>query len=212
MLLSTDLFSALRKDIIDKKYARGFKLTEQMICSQYKVSRTPVREALSQLEAEGLIETIPNRGAFVLGISEQEIKDIFELRKPYEMLAVKWAVERMTDDELETLEESFDFMEFYTGKNDIEKMMNINTNFHRIIYAAAHSRMLSNLLTLYQQYTEAVKKSRVFESGYLVQLLEEHREIFDAIKNKDAPLGMQAMEKHMDNSMKRCYNIINGRL
>ena len=206
MLLSNDLFSTLRKDIIEGKYQRGFKLTEQDICSKHNVSRTPVREALRQLEAEGLIDAVPNRGAFVVGFSEQEIRDIFELRKSYEILAVKWAVERITDDEFDDLEEAFDFMEFYTEKNDVEKMGRINTNFHTTIYKAAHNRMLLNMLTLYQQYTEIARSSQIIDDNYLIELLAEHRDIFDAFREKDAGRAVSAMERHMDKSIERCYS------
>ena len=90
MALSTDLYSNLRKDILKGNLHQGEKLTEQQICDQYRVSRTPVREAFKQLELEGFIENIPNRGAFVIGLSSQDIEDLYELRKSYEILAVKW--------------------------------------------------------------------------------------------------------------------------
>jgi DNA-binding GntR family transcriptional regulator len=202
-LLSTDLFSRLRQDILIGKYKRGYKLTEQNICTEYKVSRTPVREALRQLEMEGLIETIPNRGAFVLGFSVQDVKDIFELRKSYEIQAVKWAIERITDDELDALEETFEFMEFYTQKNDIEKMLKINVSFHQVIYEASHNRMLRNILASYQQYTEHVKNRIPHADNYLPELLKEHREIFNAFKSKDVESGMEAMGRHMDKSIER---------
>ena len=207
MLLSTDLFSTLRTNIIEGKYERGYKLTEQNLCSTFNVSRTPVREALRQLEIEGLVETIPHRGVFVLGFSQQEIKDMFQLCKPYEVLAVRWAIERATDEELDSLAETFEFMEFYTKKNDVEKMIKINTHFHQIIYAASHNRLLSNMLNLYRQYGAAAKKDKVFGDDYLAPLLEEHREIYNAFKDRDASRGATAMEKHMDKSFERCYNV-----
>ena len=205
MLLSTDLLSSLRKDILTRKYERGYKLTEQNISSEYSVSRTPVREALRQLEMEGLVEAIPNRGAFVLGFSDQDIRDMFDLRKSYEIQAVMWAIERITDNELDALEETFEFMEFYTQKNDIEKMLNINMNFHQLIYIASHNRMLENILTSYQLYIKHAKRSHTFDNDYLPKLLEEHRQIFNAFKNKDGLLGTKAIEKHMDNSIERYY-------
>ena len=207
-LLSTNLLSKLRKDILTGKYEHGYKLTEQHICSVYRISRTPVREALKQLEMEGLIEMIPNRGAFVLGFSAQDIRDMFDLRKSYEIQAVKWAIERITDEELDSLGETFEFMEFYTQKNDIEKMLNINMTFHQLIYTASHNRMLQNILSSYQmyiKYTKYAKKIHTFSSGYLPTLLEEHREIYEAFQNKDISLGAKAIEKHMDNSIERCY-------
>jgi len=203
MLLGADLLSKLRKDILLKKYAKGYKLTEQNICDDYGVSRTPVREAFKQLEMEGLIEVLPNRGAFVVGFSEQDIADMFDLRKAYEIQAVKWAIERITDAEFDALEETFEFMEFYTQKNDIEKMLNINTNFHQLIYIASHNRVLQNILSSYQIYIKYAQQRRTFGNDYLLVLLEEHRAIFEAFKNKDVAAGMSAVEIHLTNGFER---------
>jgi DNA-binding GntR family transcriptional regulator len=205
MALSTDLFSNLRKDILQGKLRQGEKLTEQQICDEYNVSRTPVREAFRQLELEGFIETIPNRGAFVVGFSPQDIQDMYELRKSYEVLAVKWAIERITKEEYEKLEEAFEFMEFYTQKQDMEKMLNINMNFHELIYRASHNRMLYHILSSYQLY---IKQSRSqsrsdVSSGYLDEILAEHKAIFEAFKNKDVEAGITAVSRHLDNAKQR---------
>ena len=106
--LPYDLSLKIKEDILSGKMTSGDKLVEQALCKEYAVSRTPIREALSQLEAEGLITSIPNRGSFVRGISEREMIDIFTLRKIYEIQAIRWAIERITDEELEELEENFD--------------------------------------------------------------------------------------------------------
>lgn len=205
MALSTDLFSNLRKDILQGKLRQGEKLTEQQICDEYNVSRTPVREAFRQLELEGFIETIPNRGAFVVGFSSQDIQDMYELRKSYEVLAVKWAIERITKEEYEKLEEAFEFMEFYTQKKDMEKMLNINMNFHELIYRASHNRMLYHILSSYQLY---IKQSRTqsrsdVSSGYLDEILAEHRAIFESFKSKDVEAGIAAVSRHLDNAKQR---------
>lgn len=204
MALSSDLFSNLRKDILQGKLRQGEKLTEQQICDEYNVSRTPVREAFRQLELEGFIETIPNRGAFVTGFSPQDIQDMYELRKSYEILAVKWAIERIAKEELEKLEEAFEFMEFYTQKNDVEKMLNINMNFHELIYKASHNRMLYHILSSYQLYIKQSKASRGDVSAdYLETILREHRAIFEAFKNRDADAAIEAMARHLDNAKLR---------
>lgn len=201
--ISNSLFSKLQKDILQRKMRAGEKLTEQSICDKYKVSRTPVREALRQLEMEGLIETIPNRGAFVIGFSAQDMSDMYELRKTYEVQAVKWAIERITDQEMEDLEETFEFMEFYTQKNDIDKMLNINTGFHQLIYTASRNRMLQHVLSSYQIYIRHSRNTSHYTSTYLAEVLEEHRAIFEAFKNKDIEAGTLAMKKHMESSMAR---------
>ena len=148
MPLSSSLFTQLQTDILTGKIKSGEKLTEQKICEKYNVSRTPVREALRQLEMDGLVESIPNRGTFVIGFSQQDIDDMYQLRKVYEVQAVRWAINRISDEELDQLEETFEFMEFYTMKHDREKMLNINTYFHQLSFYLRYKKFL-NLFSHY---------------------------------------------------------------
>lgn len=201
--LSENLYSQLQKDILYQKFKRGYKLTEQAICDKYNVSRTPVREALRQLEKEGLIETVPNRGAFVIGFSPQDMDDMYELRSTYELQAVKWAIQRITKEEMEDLEETFEFMEFYTMKNDIDKMRDINLGFHQLIYNASHSRILRQVLSSYQVYIQHSHIARKYPPNYLQDVLEEHRAIFEAFKSGDVDAGVRAMGHHMSRSIER---------
>ena len=78
-------------------------MTEKSICEKYNVSRTPVREAFKQLEADGLIKNIPNRGAYVRGLTVRDISDLFDLRCIFEVQAVEWAIDRMSDEEIDKL-------------------------------------------------------------------------------------------------------------
>ena len=201
--LSLDLFSKLRKDILQETFPRGCKLTEQQISAAYGVSRTPVREAFRQLETEGLIEMIPNRGAFAVGFTAQEMLDIFALRKLYEIQAVTWAIERITEEEQNTLSETFAFMEFYTAKGDTEKMQNINAGFHQLIYTASRSKALQNALTAYQFYIRHAKGRPPVAGSDLSAALSEHRVIFEAIQDADAVKGIAATGAHMDNALAR---------
>ena len=203
MPLSTDVISNLRRDILQGKLRKEEKLTEQQICDEYKVSRTPVREAFKQLELEGLIKTIPNRGAFVVGVSSQNLEDMYELRKSYEILAVKWAIERITKDELEELEEAFEFMDFYTQKKDAEKMLNINMHFHELIYNASHNELLKHILSSSQIYIKQSKKNHLYLDNYMDVVLSEHREIYEAFINRDFNAGIAAVTKHLDNAKLR---------
>lgn len=201
--LYNSLIGKLQKDILTGKLKPGEKLTEQNLCKTYGVSRTPVREALRQLETDGLVETILNRGAFVIGMSEQDYEDMFELRKAYEIQAVKWAIERITEEEMDRLEETFEFMEFYTLRNDIEKMLTINSGFHQVIYEASHNRMLRKLLSSYQNYLKYKGMDSIYDDNYLSTVLEEHRAIFKAFKDKDVKAGALAMEIHINRAKER---------
>ena len=206
--LSESLLGKLQRDILTGEFKPGKKLTEQELCSRYMVSRTPVREALKQLETEGLVENILNRGAFVVGMSDQDYEDMFELRKIYEIQAVKWAIERISEEEMEKLEETFEFMEFYTLRNDIDKMLTINTGFHQVIYEASHNRQLKKLLSSYQNFVKYKNAESVYDDDYLQSVLEEHRAIFKAFVDKDVKAGAQAIERHMNKTKeRRCGNV-----
>lgn len=209
MAISADLFSTLKDDILTGKLPSGQKLTEIVLCNKYGISRTPVREALQKLEMEGLVESIPNRGFFVLGLTRQDYVDMFTLRKAYEIQAITWAIERMTDKEFEKIEEIFEFMEFYTIKKDMAKMSTINMKFHRSIYNAAHNRILKNLLFSYQEMLKHAEKPKDHGSSlYLQTILKEHSDIFEAIKARDKEAAIASMATHMDNSKQRYLDTI----
>lgn len=201
--LPQDLFNKLRDDILQNKIKAGEKLTEQRICQEYKVSRTPVREAFQKLELDGLIEIIPNRGAFVLGLTRQDIEDMYELRAAYEAIAVKWAIDRMTPEEYEEMQEAFELMEFYTMKKDPVKMLAINTRFHQIIYNGTRNRMLQHTLTSYQVYTKNTKYSSEYITEYMEEVLDEHRQIFQAFQARDKEAASEAAVRHMHNGKHR---------
>ncbi|MEI8217354.1 MAG: GntR family transcriptional regulator [Eubacteriales bacterium] len=206
--LAVNLLNSLRNDILSQKIKTGEKLLEQRICNEYKVSRTPVREAFIQLELEGLLENIPNRGAFATGFSKQDIEDIFHLRKSYEKVALKWAIERITDEELESLNEAYEFMEFYTKRRDYQKIMNINAKFHELIYKATKNRIIYQTLMKYHSYIKPGKEGVNNNADYLDSVLLEHKNIYESIAGKDLPAGTIAIEKHIDN-LKRRYAILN---
>ena len=201
--VSTGLLSRIQADILTGEMKPGQKIIEKQLCERYGVSRTPLREALRQLEADGLVEYILNRGYFVTGMSDRDFEDMFDLRKAYEIQAVQWAIERMTEEEMEALEETFEFMEFYTMRNDIEKMLVINAGFHQIIYEASKNRMLQRLLTSFQSYLKYKSPEVVHEENYLQTLLEEHRAIFKAFKDENPREGALAMEIHINRAKER---------
>ena len=99
------VFNTLRQAIITGEFAPGERLMEISLANRLGVSRTPVREALRQLELEGLVRIIPNRGAFVEGITKEDVKDIYEIRARLEGLCAKWAADRITKDQIAELEE-----------------------------------------------------------------------------------------------------------
>ena len=201
--LSAGLYSELQKDILSGAIPDGSKLTEQAVCKRYNVSRTPVREAFRQLEADGLIEIIPNRGAFVTGLTKRDISDLFDLRILFEVQAVEWAIKRMSSEEIDALAESMEFMEFYTLKEDVEKVLSFNTQFHNIIYAGTKNRMIQKTLSIYHTYLKYSAPHKTYTEESLKAILEEHKAIYEAFEARNAAAGRKAMEYHMEQSKLR---------
>ena len=201
--LSANLFQIIQKDILSGDIPAGSKLTEQTLCKKYNVSRTPLREAFRQLEVDGLIKTIPNRGAYVIGLSNRDISDLFDMRYLFEIQAVEWAIKRMTDEEIDELRETIEFMEFYTLKDDTDKVMQFNSQFHNLIYKGTKDLILQRTLATYQTYLKHSAPSKSYSDDYLKTILEEHKTIFAAFETRNVAAGRKAMEHHMNQSKMR---------
>ena len=207
--LTDEIADIIRDRILKGEYKIGEKIKETQIASELKVSRTPIREAFKQLENEGLIDYIPNRGCFAKGFTKQDIEDIYAVRKALEILCVEWAVSRITEEQIQNLQDQCDLMEFYTVRQDEKKVLEINTGFHDIIYNATGSRFMAQVLRSYKEYIDQTRKALYYEPDYLDEILEEHRAILTAIKNRDAEEGKATMSRHLDGSKRRAEFIYN---
>ncbi len=201
--LPDKIYDELLKDILTGKLQKDSRLNETTLCKMYGASRTPVREAFRRLEMDGLVEYVPNRGEFVRGFSKTEIDDMLQMRIELEVLAVGWVIERISEDEEKDLASLFNYMEFYTKKNDIQKMIDINYAFHRLLYRFTHDRLLEKTLNSYQTYTNYICPPNYFERDFLTRVLEEHRRIYRAIIKKDLDAASRETRFHMEQTIKR---------
>lgn len=196
------VFNKLRDDILTGKYEEHEELKEKAIGSQLGVSRTPVREALRQLELEGLVTIIPNKGAYVTGISEKDIQDIFVIRSYLEGLCAKWACEYMTQEQLEQLEEVVYLSEFHAKKEHHQKILELDNKFHQLIYEASHSKILNHVLTDFHYYVKSVRKRTLASSTRVHDSNKEHAAILEAIKEKDCKRAETLATQHLVNTIK----------
>lgn len=201
--LTEEIANILRAKILKGEYGIRERMKESVISKELGVSRTPIREAFKQLETEGLIESIPNRGCFAIGFTKEDIQDIYAVRASVEILAMSRAIENITDKELKSLRDIYDLMEFYTKKKDAEKVLELNKTFHEIIYNATNSRFLVQTLKSYQSYVQQTRKASVYCVENLNTILQEHREILESVEKRDKEVAMQNIEKHLENSRMR---------
>ena len=164
------------------------------------VSRTPVREAFRQLELEGLIQIIPNKGAYVTGITQKDVKDIYMIRSLLEGLCARWATEHITKEQMEEMEENVYLSKFHAQKGHLEQLAELDNRFHDILYEACDSKMLEHQLKDFHQYVLRVRKKTLSSANRGPKSNEEHEKIMEAIKAGNADLAEQLAHQHMINA------------
>lgn len=191
------VFRAVEQAIIDGTYAPGESLTELRLSSELGVSRTPVREALRQLELEGLVRNIPNKGAVVVGISAKDIEDIYDIRIALEGLAARRAAEHATAEELADMQRLVELQEFFVHKEDAEQVRALDSAFHAKLYDACRSRTLRQSLSSYHSYTRRVRELSVRSAVRATASVEEHRHILQALSEGNGDAAEAAAREHI---------------
>ncbi len=194
------VFQKLREDILSGRYKDHEELREVAIGEELGVSRTPVREAFRQLELEGLIQMIPNKGAYVTGITAKDVKDIYMIRSSLEGMCARLATEQITREQLEEMEENIYLAEFHASKGHMDQMAELDNRFHHILYDACHSKMLQHLLQDFHQYVMRVRRKTLADTNRGGASNEEHRLIMEAIKAKNASEAERLATLHINNA------------
>ena len=195
--LSGKVFRTLRDGILTGKYKEGDELREVTIGKELGVSRTPVREALRQLELEGLVTIVPNKGTYVNGISAEDVRDIYMIRIRLEGLAARLAAKRVSQEQIDEMEEMLLLSEFYRKKGMTEQLAQLDGKFHVILYEACGSRMLKHLLTDFHRYVEMARKRSIRTENRAEKSIGEHMKILEAMKQRDEDQAEKLMEEHI---------------
>ena len=196
------VFNKIREDILSGKYSQNEELKETSIGSELGVSRTPVREALRQLELEGLVNIIPNKGAYVNGISEKDIHDIYIIRSYLEGLCARWACEHITQEQIDELEEIVYLSEFHAKKEHHEQIVELDNKFHQLIYDASDSKILNHVLSDFHHYVQRIRKITLSSDNRAANSNKEHTAILDAIRQRDCEKAEFLAHEHIMNTIK----------
>ena len=194
------VFQKLREDILSGKYKEHEELKEVAIGEELGVSRTPVREAFRQLVLEGLIQIVPNRGAYVTGITAKDVKDIYMIRSLLEGLCARLAVEKMTKEQMEEMEENIYLSKFHAQKGHLDQLAELDNRFHEIMYEACNIKILEHQLKDFHQYLLRVRRKTLASKNRGPKSNEEHEEILQAIKAGYGGRAEQLANRHMINA------------
>lgn len=203
------IYDQLRRQLYNKELAPGQRLPEVALAKALNVSRTPVREGLRRLAAEGLVEFLPNIGARVVSPTPEEIEDCFDIRTDLECLAIRRAATNITNLQLFLLEEAIaEEKEVFPTRN-LEQYIEKNSKFHKIIAEASGSPILASYVI------NIIERSHVymilFEGFFEINTnpsLEEHVAILNALKSGDACECVHLMREHVHVSLTGVKNIL----
>ena len=193
------VFEKLREDILSGVYKDCDELREITIGEEMGVSRTPVREALRQLELEGLVVMIPRKGAEVARITEKDLRDVLEVRCSLEELAAELAAERMDEEGQEKLDQALVEFESAIESGDNAAIADSDMEFHDIIFDATGNPRLIQIISNLREQFYRYRLEYVKDTDYHIVLLNEHKELVDAIESGKKEEARQIMKKHITN-------------
>ena len=197
------VFHRIREDILAGKFKQNEELKETAIAGDLGVSRTPVREALRQLELEGLVNIIPNKGAYVTGITAKDIKDIYSIRSLLRGLMCQMgnrAYYKGTDGRAGR--NLLPFGVSCSKKKHYEQVLELDNKFHEILYQASNSKQLQHMLSDFHHYVQRVRKITLSSDARIVNTNEEHKKIVEALKEKNPDKAEFLANEHIMNTIK----------
>lgn len=198
---------SLREAIVTGQFKPGDSLKERELSKTMGVSTTPIKEAFRILEHEGLIQTIPRKGAFVSELADTSIHEIQMLRAAVEGVCARLVAVKATEEQLDALEAQIELMEELLNSDQTEQLVEENTNFHTMIRETANSPLLARVLLNVASFDKAFRKRALKDVREVKEGYAEHREIFEAIKSRDAELSEKLIKQHI---MRTVEDVLKG--
>lgn len=208
--LSETLREAIEEEVATGKLAPGTHLDEIELARRFGVSRTPIREALSLLAGEGVVEIRPRRGAVVAQITPQRLVEMFEVMAELEAMCARLAARRITHDELQGLEQAHENCRSASQSVDSDAYFYANEHFHHAIYQASHNRFLSDQAHALQRRLRPYRRLQLRVRNRLGKSFEEHQSILDALRAGDAERAVDAIRGHVMVQGERFNDLLAG--
>jgi len=200
MLLSERIRLALADDITTGALAPGTQLDEQQLGDRFGASRTPVREALRQLAAEGLVEMRPRRGAVVAVLTTERVFEMFEFSAEIEALCVRLAAWRMSPVERSALRRIHEESAYAVMRGDVDEYDRLNWRFHDAIYEGTHNAYIVEQAKALRERMAAFRRAQLRQGGRPERSRQEHGELVEAVMRGDGEQAAKLMRAHMFNA------------
>lgn len=199
--LHEQVASRLREMLVEGRIAPGAKLNERELCEVLAVSRTPLREAIKMLAAEGLVALVPNRGAVALQLDEQAVRHTFEVMGGLEAMSGELATQRITEAELAEIRAMhFEMLAAYT-RRDLSAYYRLNARIHRAINAAARNPVLSDTYDRLNARLQALRFRSNQHGDKWKHAVEEHDKMIEALTRRDGAALRRLLAEHLQNKL-----------
>lgn len=189
------LIERIRNEIIRGNFAPGQRLRLRDLADQFKVSTQPIREALNDLESEGLVQAEPRKGAVVTKLTPEELRDIYDIRAALEAMATRLAVPHVTAATLTQLNDTIQEMDRQLGQ--VVELVRLNSAFHMTLYAVSGRKHLYDLIETLRHRTSHYLHAYMIDLGGMPLAQEEHRAILTACRKGDVEQASAIMHKHV---------------
>jgi len=193
-------YNAIKKEVLQNTFPPGTFLVERELCKALDVSRTPVREALQQLANEGLVEFIPGRGALVTNLTYEDIIETYDVREVLEGLAVRMFTLYSSQSEIGKLDRIYKNIEEALKKANIEALVKHDVAFHRCIIEGCRNNRLKAMIKIINDHVERITNTIRKDKIRAKTTVAHHKQILDAIKQKDAALAESKIREHISDS------------
>ncbi|OUQ17403.1 GntR family transcriptional regulator [Lachnoclostridium sp. An14] len=193
------VFNTLRQAILKGELEPGERLMEIQLAERLGVSRTPIREAIRKLELEGLVLMIPRKGAEVAKISARSLRDVLEVRRALEELAIELACQRMTEEDLGELQKAQDEFKKAIADGDAMRIAETDEHYHDVIYSGTQNAKLIQMLNNLREQMYRYRLEYIKDADKRKILILEHERVLKAIRDRKVAEAKEAMREHIDN-------------
>ncbi|MBW1720461.1 MAG: GntR family transcriptional regulator [Deltaproteobacteria bacterium] len=197
MSLTERVYRDLRNAIITGQIPGGTRMIEAALADQMGVSRTPVREALKRFAQEGLVYSIPRAGYVVEDLSDEDVEDLFAVRTAIEQIVARWALPKITDEEISLLKKNLDETDEVLRSGRTEKMIDLDIEFHHIIYKACRSKRLYLISKNLGDHTLKFRIACIHIPEIAERARDDHKKIYQAIAARDPVETEKAISAHL---------------
>ena len=187
----------LRELLVEGAIAPGAKLNERELALQLNVSRTPLREAIKMLAAEGLVELLPNRGAVAVSLSEQDVRNTFEVMAGLEGMSGELAAQRITDEQLTEIQALHFEMMAAHARRDLSTYYRINAQIHRAINTAANNDVLTTTYSQVNARLQALRFRSNQDEAKWSRAVAEHGQMIEALTQRDGAALKAVLVQHL---------------